>query len=34
MVYGVGNEARLVGGNVITEELEGRGWGREVVDLG
>lgn len=34
MVYGVGNEARLVGGNVFTEELERGGWGREMVDLG
>lgn len=34
MGYGVGNETRFVEGNVVAEEVEWSGWGREVVDLG
>lgn len=34
VVYGVGNEAGFVGGDVVAEELDRGGWGREVVDMG
>lgn len=34
VINGVGNEARLVRGDVVAEEVEWGGWGRDVVNLG